>query len=265
MKTLLEPKEFVQYVKKAIEKMEQGKEVIETDEMGLEIKQDGETKFQLFLGNIYRNYVNSGNMDAVLDFLNAHMKVQKDMETMAERSWEEIKEITYPTIRGLGFGDDKGMLSEEITEDFGLVYAVDHENYVSFLTENEVKDKNMDLAEIKKAALEKLVKEGWVKEVEKMEDDGGTLYYFEYHDREYLYQFFMDEMVKKTIGNDFYIAIPTKTQAVVFVPNYEAHPMEAMQMIMTLHHMSLDIFMKSGYKVSPAIYHRHENNWKKMR
>lgn len=180
----------------------------------------------LFLHNLWHDYSRTGELNRVIDFLNAQFKAA---EYIAKQSMNgsvgfDLFKV-YPSIRAVDFFENQKngeqMLKSGDVPLLQTAFIENHISYYVFLTKQLIEPAHvyMNEEEIKRQAFANLRKRGWnsVHMVMPTLVDDGHVQVFAKSDYPFQHQFFLPDMSQGHLPSNFLIAIPAQDMALVYV------------------------------------------------
>jgi hypothetical protein len=235
-KTMLIKQELTEFVMKRIKEnspvisFEQGE-----DELTYRlIEPNGDDSGWLRLHNIWHAYQRSGDLNEVIDFINAQIEVMQYIKQMTEQPRGVNVFNVYPAIRPSdyikGQKDFLGKcLSDNSVPGLDTVFLERKEGFMIVLNEGLVAPVlvYMNIEEIKKQAYDNLRKKGWVASHTSIaamnHEDGGIFHVFEAPGYPFHHQFFLEDMSSANLPHSFLVAFSGQNTAVVLTVEEAIH------------------------------------------
>lgn len=258
--------EFVSYVMSQFRTiLPRDVEVKKVDNETLDIKYGDERSYRCFLGNVWKKYYNSGDIDVVREFLEVNKNITNTYTQVADKTLMDNKNYIYPVIRHKNFGLEikppiknfqnkkVGVLSSPLCHEFKYAYIVDTPYYIYYITEDMLKHDNLSKDWVIETAKKNLLKQKWLKPIEVVNNEIGKLMIFHNEESQFQSQFFEKQLIERNIGKYFYFSIPTNKCVLVFVPKNIMNPSTLIGM-QRFKALTVSIYSKEPYEISPTIY-----------
>ncbi|MFB9276357.1 hypothetical protein [Cohnella cellulosilytica] len=180
----------------------------------------------LFLQSLWHDYSRTGELNRVIDFLNAQFKAA---EYVAQRSLNGSIGIDlfniYPSLRAADFfkhqKDGEQMLKSADVPSMQTAFIENHISYYLFLTKQLIEPVlvYMNEEEIKQQAFVNLRKRGWnsVHMIMPSPTSNGHFQVFAKSDYPFQHQFFLPDLSQGHLPPNFLIAVPAQDMAIVYV------------------------------------------------
>jgi len=224
-------------------------------EVILSFSKDGES-FTAYLDNAYRLYLNGTELSYVL---------KKHVEAVLSTSQEiplELKRI-LPVVKGVEFLESYKNIPSSKIEDLpyhenyadGLVilYALDSEKAVKYISEKEFKELKIDKEELRSAAFNNF-KNRAIKEQIKETNGVYEIYYDGNYESSLLLFDDVWERLKTMVDGELIVAIPTRDILIASGSN---------TIDLTKFKAGIDdVYSQNSYSITRNIYVRKDNKWK---
>lgn len=213
----------------------------------------------MHLHSLYSNYCRTGDLNRVIDFLNAQFQTA---EYIAKRNTGELKGVDlfriYPSIRRADFcrrqTDGEDMLRTAHVPRLETVFIENHISYYVFLTRTLIEPVRvyMNEEEIKEQAFTNLRRRGWNPPQMTLPslpyDASGQFLIFAKTDYPFQHQFFLPDMSRDRLPRHFLVAIPAQDMAVVYT---SGQPIDSLDAART-------VAKRSGFAKFVRLAHEHE-------
>jgi hypothetical protein len=227
-KPMLRKKDLSEFVMKRVQDnnpaitFEQGE-----DELTFRLIQpNGEASGWLWLHNIWHAYQRTGDLNAVIDFINGQIEAMHYIKQMTEQPRGVDIFNVYPALRPSNYIKDQKdhfgkCISDNSVPGLDTVFIERKEGFMVVLNESLVEPVlvYMNQDEIKKQAYDNLRKRGWVASHMSIAalnlDEAGMFHVFESPGYPFHHQFFLQDMSSTQLPSSFLVAFSGQNTAVV--------------------------------------------------
>jgi hypothetical protein len=199
-----------------------------------------------YLSNLYKEY-QQNEIENVLHPLTSFFSNFNNKEQSIPNF---NRDKVIPIIRP--FKEDK-YLSQEVTDDLSMGFAIEHNEYIQYIEEAMLNDL-FDEEKVEKQAKKNLLEKGWFHPQKEEHSYAGRMLLFQNHEQEFLAQFFFSEMAEQHVGRDFYLIVPTKHIAFVLMPN-RIDTDGVIEGLLKLKEFAVKLKFQESYGISEKVYH----------
>lgn len=225
---LFTKKEFAEFVIRRFQKQTTEYEYRPLDandpfKYGLTRKETGAYAI-LYLHNAWETYIRTGDMNAIVDYMNDQLKIMKFTRQMEENFKGVDLTKIYPAIRSYDFRKQQESgemyLFDERVPRLDSLFLERQDGFSVFLTKEYIKPAlvYMSEEEIKEHAYANLRRRGWNPEHYRMPAPPGveaTFHMYLRTDYPFQHQFFLPDMARNRLPASYLVAIPARDMAVV--------------------------------------------------
>ena len=179
---------------------------------------------EVYFGNVITNYNKTNDMNTLVDFVNAYSEILNTFSGKSNQHLINFDNI-FPVLKANDFSErlntklDKDkqeaiILSDRISNDLKFLYGENHPTFVNYLYNPLPEGYNHD--KVVEKAFSNLKRKGWMKEDEKTEINGISVYRFDSIAYPYQAQFFIKDWVYEYFKSpNLVFAFPTSSLTLV--------------------------------------------------
>lgn len=242
---------FVSHISQVLEKNVSGIKVEPiSDKFAVNIQKNGQNH-ELILDNIYRDYLNVGD-DEVFEHVISFLSGIEDHKEESVLNFHSDKLI--PHIRRV-FDDDikNKFILHPLNEEVEMCFALDFPDHVRYVTKDMLNDL-FTKEKVRRKSMENLLKRGWLNEVNNEHSHAGKMLLYKNYDHIYQAQFFIPEMAKNFLANEFYFILPARSVSVVLIPNH-VNKKGVLEGILKLKEFAVKILSQESHTISEKVFH----------
>jgi len=199
-----------------------------------------------YLSNLFKEYQHSDIENVLAPIVSFFTNFHNKDQGIPTFNRTKITPIVRPF-------SDQDVLSEEVTDDLSLGYAIEHDDHIQYIDSSMVTDL-FNEKKIKEQAKQNLLKKEWVFAQTEEHSHAGRMFLFRHHEEEFLAQFFFSELAEPKLGRDFYLITPTKHIAFVLIPN-RINPEGVTEGLLKLKEFAVKLHLQEAYSISEKVYH----------